>query len=229
VEVQGYVCNWNGHESRAVELERDVGRLIPTTVINTERPLTRPRDHWVHLDPSAYFTEQWNRALELFDADVLFQVQADAHFDDFEALLDRATAAFRRGDVGVYEPDLDYTGLRFDTSRLRAVAGRLYEVPMTDQTCWFVSAEALHRLPPVDPTVNRYGWGVSVAMAAVCHLTGKLSVRDYAFAIEHPRRRGYSSEEAARQRDAYLEGLPSEISREAARLYEWRTRVAPGR
>jgi hypothetical protein len=225
VRVQGFVFNWKGHEAEAAELERAVGQCIPVTVINSEERLSAPRDHWVHLDDSAYFSEQWNRALELFEGDVLFHVQADAHLGDFERLLDRAITAFRRGDVGVYEPAVDYNSFQYETSRLRALDTKLLEVPLTDQTCWLVARDVLRGLPPVDVSVNRYGWGISPAVAAVCRLQGKLCVRDYGCPVSHPPGQGYSPEIAGRHRDAYLSGLPAEIEREAARLYEWRSRV----
>jgi hypothetical protein len=172
---------------------------------------------------------QWNRALGLFDGDVIFHMQADAQCDDFERLFERATALFRRGDVGVYEPDVDYSPYRYDTSLLQAVADDEYEVPITDQTCWLVAGDVLRELGPVEVSVNRYGWGISAAVAAVCRLQRKLCVRDYGVSVVHPRSRGYPAGIAASERDAYLAGLGPGIANEAARLYEWRSRVSPAR
>jgi hypothetical protein len=128
--------------------------------------------------------------------------------------------------VGVYEPDVNFTEVNYDPSQLRAIGTELFEVPMTDQTCWFVTGDVLGRLPPVEVSVNRYGWGISRAVAAASHLQGKLCVRDYSFSVLHPRRRGYPTEVAVRQRDAYVTSLGPEIEREAARISQWRSRVA---
>jgi hypothetical protein len=229
VNIQGFIFNWKAHEAEAVELERRLGRLIQVTVINSEEGLSAPRDHWVHLDDSAYFSAQWNKAIGLFEGDLLFHIQADAHCNDFERLLERAASFFGRGDVGVYEPNVDFSPYQYDTSRLRAIGDGGFEVPITDQTCWFVAADVLAELPPVEVSVNRYGWGISAAVAAVCRLQQKLCVRDSRVSIVHPPTRGYSSETAGRERDAYLESLGPTIAGEAARLYEWRSRVSPAR
>lgn len=227
LKLQAFVFNWKGHEANALALERAIGRWTDVTVINSDAGLSGPRADWVHLGESAYFSAQWNKALELFEGDVLFHIQADARFDDFERLFARATSLLGRGDIGIYEPGVDFTAFRYDTSRLRAIETQLFEVPFTDTTCWFVGADLLGELPPVDLSANRYGWGIAPAVAAVCHLKGKLCVRDYRFRVMHPRGRGYPSQIADRERDAYLSSLGPEIAREAARLYEWRARVRP--
>lgn len=100
-------------------------------------------------------------------------------------------------------------------------------MPITDQTCWLVAADVLAELPAVDLSVNRYGWGISAAIAAICRLQGKLCVRDYGVLVPHPAARGYSSELAGHERDAYLQSLGPRIAGEAARLYEWRSRISP--
>jgi hypothetical protein len=227
VKIQGFIFNWKAHEARAVELERAIGHCIPVTVINSEELLSCPHHHWVHLGDSAYFSAQWNKALELFEGDILFHIQADAHCGDFEQLFARARSMFQRGDVGVYEPEVDFSGFRYDTSRLRVVDEHVVEVPLIDQTCWFVAGDVLRELPEVDVSANRYGWGISVAVAAVCRLQQKLCVRDYGLAVAHPRGRGYPAEVAGRERDGYLTSLGPRIAGEASRLYEWRSRVSP--
>lgn len=229
VKIQGFIFSWKTHEAAAVELEREVGRFVDVTVINSEEQLASPHEHWIHLDDSAYFSAQWNRALSLLEGDVLFHMQADARCDDFERLFGRAAALFGRGDVGVYEPDVDYSAYRYERSRLRAISDDTFAVPIPDQTCWLVIADVLHELGPVDLSVNRYGWGISAAVAAVCSLRRKLCVRDYGVSVVHPPDRGYSSAVAGQERDAYLAGLAPSVAHEAARLYDRRSRVSLGR
>ncbi len=195
-------------------------------MINSQERLSCPREGWIHLDDSAYFSAQWNRALAAFDGEILFHMQADACCNELERLLKRATRLFARGDIGVYEPHVDFTVYRYDRSRLKAVSEETFEVPITDQTCWLVAAGVLRGLPPVELRLNRYGWGISASVAAVCRLQGKLCVRDYNVSVAHPRARGYPSDVAADERNAYLASLGPAIAGEAARLYEWRSRVS---
>jgi hypothetical protein len=229
LRIQAFIFNWHPHEEQAAELERDIGKLVPVTVINSQERLSRPRDGWVHLDDSAYFSAQWNNALAAFEGDVLFHMQADARCDELERLLERATPLLARGDIGVYEPNVDFTVYRYDRSRLEKLGEQTFVVPITDQTCWLVTAGVLRDLPPVELHLNRYGWGISAAVAAVCRLQGKLCVRDYEIAVAHPKTRGYPSDVAAAQRDAYLASLGPAIAEEAARLYGLRSRVSAQR
>ena len=46
-------------------------------VINTDDSLRARHPHWHHIAKEGYFTDQWNAALEQFDADVFLQIQAD--------------------------------------------------------------------------------------------------------------------------------------------------------
>jgi hypothetical protein len=230
VEIRAFIFNWRGHAERAHRLQRQIGAHIPTLVINSEEGLGEGRAGWVDLDDRAYFSAQWNEAVRRFDGDVLFHVQADATLDDFRPLLDRAVAVFARYPLGVYEPNVDYTSIIYDRRRLRAVEPDLLEVPLTDCTCWFVAGELLRRLPPVDLAVNRFGWGIAAAHAAMARRAGRLCLRDYAFTVVHPRARGYPSPVANAQRLAYTRSLGPTLAAEIELVYAaWRSHTRAAR
>jgi hypothetical protein len=90
VEIQGFIFNWKGHEASTVALENKLGKLINVTVINSEEHLREKHPGWVHLDDTAYFSAQWNKAVELFEENIFFHIQADAECDQFDAMLARA-------------------------------------------------------------------------------------------------------------------------------------------
>lgn len=222
--MQGVICTWRGHEQRAIALEQKLRDLAPVTVINTE-PSARHHRHWVHLDESAYFAAQWNRAMSLFDADVFFQIQADADSDSFPEIFAKARALFRRHPIGVYEPNVFYTDVCYTPSKLRFVEPGLVEVPWTDCTCWFIHRDVLRQCPPFDLDVNTFGWGVCRAIAAWCAMQGRLCVRDYSVFVRHPKGRGYSGEVALQQLHAYVDSLPWEVRAEIDRLKQVRSAV----
>jgi len=218
MKIQGFIFNWKGHEANAKALEEKCGRVIDVTVINSEECLKEEHKSWVHLDDSAYFSAQWNRAMELFQGDVLFHIQADATFNRFEDLFAKAQRCFETYPLGVYEPNVDFTPHQFRKSLLRELEAGVHEVPMTDCTCWFIAGDIARKLPSIDLTINRYGWGVSRAIAGLSRLSGKLCVRDYNFKIQHPRGTGYSSKDAAYQLVTYLGCLSPELTREMIRI-----------
>jgi len=227
VEIQAFIFNWRGHEANALALEASIGRLVETTVINSDEAASGRHPGWVELGEEAYFSAQWNEALRRFRGDILFHIQADARFDDFEALLARMLVARARHRPGVFEPNVDFTTIRYDAARLRALEPQLYAVPLTDCTCWFIEADVLAGLPAVDLGVNKLGWGICAAVAAQSWARGRPCVRDYAFTIQHPRGRGYSSRLALEQRVAYLGSLEPALARSAARLYDLSARLRP--
>lgn len=219
MEIQAFVFNWRGHEENAASLAARLAARVNTRVINSDETVARRHPDWIHLGEEAYFSAQWNAARERFTGDVLLHIQADARLDEVDPVLDRARAVFQRHHPGVYEPDVDYTAIRYDRARLAPLEPDLYPVPLTDCTCWFVAGEVLRRLGPVDLALNRYGWGVCAAVAAVSHGCRRPCLRDYRFTIQHPRGRGYCSAEAGRQRQAYAHSLGPELERRMRQLY----------
>ena len=219
--IQGFIFSWAGHEQRAMALERKIAALLPVTVINSESAARR-NEHWVHLDESAYFSEQWNRAMRMFDADLMFHVQADADSDHFADIVSKARSLFRRCPIGVYEPYVDYTDICYDRSQLGEIAPGVMQVPWTDCSCWFIHGDVVRLCPPFDLSVNVYGWGICRAIAAITSSMGLVCVRDYSYDVRHPKRRGYPSSAALQQLHAYVAGLPAELRAEIRRLERMR-------
>jgi hypothetical protein len=227
MNMQAFIFNWRGQAANAARLEGVLGELMPTRVINSDAASEPERPHWVHVGEEAYFSAQWNRALALFDGDVMLHVQADAELPAPARLVERAAALLGRADVGVYEPYIDFSAIQYDVAQLLPRSEELFEVPFTDCTCWFVAGDILRALPPVDPAINKYGWGICAAVAAVGRSLGKHCIRDYSVTVKHPRGRGYSSRLANEQRIAFLQALPVALQGEVARLYAAAARLRP--
>ena len=134
MEIQGFIFNWKRHERRALALQEKVSKFVPVTVVNSEEQLSGDHPGWVHLDDNVYFSAQWNKAKELFKADVMFHMQADADFDQFEELFTRARSFFEKYRIGVYEPNVDFTKHRYHVSKLDQIDVDLYKVPVADCT-----------------------------------------------------------------------------------------------
>jgi hypothetical protein len=217
MKIQGFVFNWKGRQTNARALEEKIGRLIDVTVINSEEQLNAQYPGWIHLDDTAYFSAQWNKAVELFDADIFFHIQADAEFDDFEALLAKAGRLFEKYGLGACEPNVDYSSVQYEKSRLPSIEPNVFVVPMTDSTCWFIAGEILRKLPRIDLSINRYGWGIPRAIAALSRLSGMRIVRDYNFTVKHPKSTNYPLEPAMRQLKAYIWSLDPELRTEIFR------------
>src|SRR6266545_1870971 len=222
MRIQGFIFNWVGYESKALQLEKKIDRHIDIHVVNSDASLVDKYPHWIHLDDSAYFSAQWNRALEIFNADIFFHIQADADYDRFEILIEKAESLFKKHRLGIYEPNVDYTDVMYDISKLAPIETNVYETPLSDCTCWFIAGEVLRRFSPIDVSVNKYGWGVTRVTSSLCRMDDRLCVRDYNVTVNHPKGRGYSSSAAMRQLEQYVLSLSPEIRREIYKLEQHR-------
>jgi hypothetical protein len=211
MKIQAFVFNWVGHDQNATTLEQQLCGLCNVTVVNSDPGVENRHPTWHHLGDEAYFAAQWNKALELFDADVLFHIQADASFPCFAEILERCCFAIGQRGCGIYAPNVDYTFWTYDRSRLRAIDADLLEVPHTDCTCWAIARDVLARAPHVDPLANKFGWGIDWMMMAAARLQGKKVVRDYRFTLNHPRGTGYDQAAATQLALAMLDGLPDDL------------------
>lgn len=131
----------------------------------------------------------------------------------------RAQRLLLDSSVGVYEPTVTHTDIVYRRSRLQSIGDMLYVVPFTDCTCWFVRRDVLQAVPPVDISINRYGWGISVAIAAACRINNKLCIRDYGIRVHHPRGRGYPAAAALAERTAYFRCLSPSMRAQIRGLY----------
>ena len=208
MQFQACIFNWVGHEARAAALEQQLAALCKVRVINSEATAEARHPHWEHIGEDAYFSAQWQRAVERFDADILFHVQADAASAQFPRILARCRDAMQRLGCGVYAPNVDYTPWVYDRAKLRALEPDLYEVPQTDCTCWAISREVLLRVPKVDPAQNKFGWGVDFLVIGAARSLGRVALRDYRYTVKHPwRGSGYDVEVAGVQVLQMLEGV----------------------
>ncbi len=218
MKIQAFVCTWVGHEQQALALEETLRPLVEVQVINSEAAVAARHPTW---HPTAdYFTNHWNKALDLFDADILFLIQADASCPQFDGLLQRCRWAIEQMGCGVYAPNVDYNPWVFDRARLRPVADDLFEVPQTDCICWAVSRDVLEAMPRIDPGVNQFGWGIDWLVLAVARKLGKQTVRDYRYTVTHPRGTGYNRWRAEWQMRAMLRRLPAELRSDVRVLQE---------
>ncbi len=217
--IEAVIFNWVGHERRAVALERQLGALCPVRVINSESAVESRHPHWDHVGEDAYFAAQWQRAVERFDGDILFHVQADAASPRFDRIFERCAQAMQQHGAGVYAPNVDFTPWVYDRRKLRRVDDDLYEVPQTDCTCWAISREVLEHVPKVDPAQNKFGWGIDFLVVGAARARQRRTLRDYRYTVDHKwRGSGYDVGAAGVQVLQMLEGLPGPVREIDAQL-----------
>ena len=215
MKIVPFIFNWENQFEKTKRSEQQLKKTFSRVfVINSDPENTR--DDWVNVGSDAYFTTQFFKAIDLFDGDILFHLQADASYDRWQEVFDSALSAFYKYNWGVFAPNVDFTG--WDSTRVNIGSEYIAEpelslVSCTDCTCWLIHKDIIRQFIRrksqfVD---NTYGWGIDITMSALSYLNQRPVIRDYGHTIVHPRGRGYDNQAATAEFKAFLNGLDEEL------------------
>jgi hypothetical protein len=214
MKLQAFIFNWPGKKQHAAILEGLFRTHCETTVINSDDTLRNRFPHWQHVGGDAYFTAQWNAAVERFDADVFVHIQADVWPLNVGEVLSESVRYIQDHRVGVYAPNVDFNAHFYRVSALPKLDEGVYEVPGTDCCFWTISGEVIRNMPRVDPRINRLGWGIEDVVGAVARVRGLKVVRDYRFTAGHEKGSGYNLHQAGREWQVLRDSLDPALRRE---------------
>ena len=109
MNTQCFIFSWKGQYENTVKLEDSIKNLnIDVTVINSDENNTK--DHWITLTDDNYFSDQFRKALELFDNieyDFFWHIQSDASYDNWQEIIESAEKTFEKYNWGVYAPNVN--------------------------------------------------------------------------------------------------------------------------
>jgi hypothetical protein len=213
--IHPFIFTWNRQFEKACVIEDALKRVLgKVTVINSDEH--NSREGWINIGDASYFSDQFRKALELFDGDILFHIQADVSYDRWSELVEDAQLYFQYYDAGIYAPNVDYSwwtperndieGKRLDHDHLRLVA-------CSDETVWFIRKEVLQgmRERGIDLSRNTMGWGWDCMLAAISYSQRRPVIRDYNHTITHPQGTAYNIETAMEEMNRLVDSLDPEI------------------
>ena len=206
---------------------------VEPIVINSDEE--HEDEGWHNIGEDSYFTAQFLKALELFDGDVLFHIQADASFDDWKSLYQSAEDYFSIYNWGIYAPNVDYTWYNSERTNLTTFdldeAG-IHMVANTDCTCWFIHKDIINKAKErgIDFSPYKMGWSFDIVYPAISYIEKRPVLRDYHYTIDHPRGTNYNTQQAEIEMNALYNTLDDEVKKafwlvkynkdELARYYE---------
>jgi hypothetical protein len=218
MRIQAFIFNWPGKKQHAARLERMFRPHCEVTVINSDDSLRTCYPHWQHIGNDGYFTDQWNAAVQRFDADLFVHILGDIWPTKVGQVLSESVRLIVNYGVGVYAPNTNYNAHVYRTEALRKLQEGVYEVPAADASFWAIPAEVIRNTPGVDRRVNRLGWGIEYLVGAVARRRGLKIVRDYRFTAGHLRSTGYDGREASRECIQLKKSVDPLLSREMESL-----------
>src|SRR4051794_30688503 len=108
MHIQPFIFNWRGQFDKVVATEKHLRNIsAEPIVINSDVHHTCPT--WINIGDNAYFTDQFVKAIELFNGDVLFHIQGDATYHDWRGIITNAVKYFPVYQWGIFAPNVDYT------------------------------------------------------------------------------------------------------------------------
>lgn len=223
--LHAVIISWEGYGEKARDiaqaLEGSVDRLTVIYSNKANRPETGPGT-WVQVPQSWYYGAKFRAALDMIGADeIMLQVHADAHSEDWAALALRCAACFdARDDLGIWTPDITWTPWPSEVVGRGVISGTtLLRVAQTDGIVWALHPALYPALRALDYSGNNLGWGIDWVALYDSMQKRRLVVRDLSQAVSHPRSRGYHNAEAAQHMKNFLGQLPASDQREIMRLH----------
>ena len=213
--IHPFLFNWKRQFEKACRIEDELTKIFgKVTVINSDDDNTR--DGWINVGDSCYFGEQFRRAVELFDGDILFHVQGDVEYDNWKKLVDDAKFYFRFYEAGIYAPNVDYSFWlpeRTDINGRELEHKNLKLVASTDETVWFIRKEVVQGIKErkIDMTLNPLGWGWCCVLSTISYSKGMPVIRDYRHTIKHPYGMGYNVDAATKGMDDMIASLDDDL------------------
>lgn len=216
MKIQTFIFNWcNQYAKTKTKISQLKQIGIEPIIINSDDQYKE--FGWNNIGEESYFTAQYLKAMELFDGDVLFHIQADASYHDWDSIYKAAELYIDKYKCGIYAPNVDYTF--YDSSRADLPMFKfgdnqnLKMVSNPDCTCWFVHKDIINEAK--DRQINfapfQMGWSFDIVFTALSFMKKRPVIRDYQFTIEHPPGTNYNKVQAEREMHEFYSTLPDDL------------------
>lgn len=203
MNIQPFIFNWKGQFEKTCEKVIQLEKIFKeVVVINSDD--TNEKPEWVNIGDDCYFTDQFLKSIEIFDADVLFHIQADASYNNFDNLVEDSKKYYNEYEWGVYAPNVDYTwytSQNTDISSLQSLHPNIKMVADPDCTCWFIHKDIIQDFKNrnINMSDQKMGWGIDISICSLSFLRGRPVIRDYNHTVDHPPGTNYNKDIAAKE------------------------------
>lgn len=194
-----FIFNWRNQFQKSSRTEEQLLKTFGrVTVINSDEENTP--DHWVNVGDSYWFGDQFLKALELFDGDVLLHIQGDVTFNNWEQLKEDAIKDFEKHNWGVYAPHADFT--EWTSRRANIIYPPLPDnrslVACPDCSCWMIHKDIIQEFNNLNLELKDHhlGFGFDMLMCSVSHKSSRPVIRNYNHTVDHPKGTGYNVTQA---------------------------------
>jgi hypothetical protein len=217
MKIQTFIFNWRGQYEKTKEKQKQLSAIgVVPVVINSDDNHREDNPNWHNIGEESYFTAQFLKALELFDGDAMFHIQADASYSNWAEIYAGAEECFDTYNWGIYAPNVDYTWYsseRTDLTSFDLDEPHFKMVANPDCTCWFIHKDIIDEANNrgVDFAPYKMGWSFDIVYTALGYLNKRPVIRDYRYTIDHPPGTNYNKAQAEKEMYTLYASLPTDI------------------
>lgn len=215
MNIQPFIFNWKGQYEKTLKKEQSLQKIFDKViVINSDD--TNEEDRWINIGDDCYYTDQFMKAIELFEGEVLFHIQGDASYDKLKELVEDAQKYFEEYEWGIYAPNVDYTWYTAENTDIESLQSNHENIRMvadTDCTCWFIHKDVISEFlnRKIDMSDQKMGWGVDLCLSSLSFILGRSVIRDYNHMIDHPSGTNYNKDQASQEMNVLWSRLDDDI------------------
>lgn len=211
MKLKAVVLGWEGKEERARAIathlrdHADGVRLIYST---RGSDIVIPGVEGIRVPSEAYFGGKFAHSIRQWGDEAMLLVHADTSAPDWREVVAACRRALSSPPIKLWSPEIDVTAwpttlVQFEQSSTSSYVA----VAHTDAIVLGLAPDVVQRLRQLDYRANTFGWGVDWAALCYTYANNGIAVRDRSVTIRHDLGSGYSSQEAARQRDVFLQQM----------------------
>lgn len=209
------IISWEGQAENAQTIAAALdGQDCAITVVYSSAAGTPETGagYWLQVPQSWYYGRKFAHALSCLQPDeIMVQIQADAAYQDWPALLQDCRASFARHHrMGVWAAELDWTP--WPTSAVQngpPLENGLQPVAQSDGVVWALHPAIWREMARFDYDVANLGWGIDWIAGLLARRQDRHCVRDMRHVVHHPPGRGYSGAVATQHMKNLLAQLPA--------------------
>lgn len=221
MKIQPIIFNWRGQYEKTRSTEKALKKYDPI-VINSDEEHERKK--WINLGEDAWYTASFIKALEVFDGDVLLQIQGDATYEDWDGLIGDAVSHYNTLQWGVYAPDATWTEWNPHRTNITGISPGipgLNYVACTDCIVWFIHKDIIKQFQKLklDMSDQKLGFALDMILCGISHRMRRPVLRNYHHQVHHPQSKGYHVSQAHNEMTSMFGKLDTPMKAIVAGIY----------
>lgn len=208
-----YIISWGQFHSNAIKIANELKALSDkvTIIYSDQDPnltldvdcLTERRSN------NLFWGDKFSACLDICKEDLMLVIHADCSCDNWRDLFSRCyTTMANNPMIGIWAPLINWVNVGLELTRIFKIdSSSLNVVSQTDAIVFCLSKPIIDRLRSAELSENIYGWGIDTMAVCFAYSHGMVAVIDDGITVNHPKSRGYPSQEALAQCRNFLRQL----------------------